>query len=514
MDSAKHPWTLDNPAHGWFGLSSCARIRVGEQTRAVAVAEVVAPTETAGGARDLMVALVRAGVTATCSAADRPRYGHLEVDSNLPDARIALGGPDDNAFTAAVLAAADPAYAAEVKRQLAQGQARVFVPAARDLDAVWVPDADLRGVLELPVLIVAGDGAVEAVVSDLDDAEIAVAQDVPADCGEFQARTVALINRGVPGFAVERDGTLHASLMRSCTGWPSGVWIDPPQRKAPDGSNFQLQHWTHSFDFALVSGSGDWRHIGMPSRSAEFNHPLTGVAITGGSAGLAADGSLLSIEPAGVVALGALKAAGNPTAVGSATAVDAADVTVRLVETLGAPARARIATSIGSVTEVSAADLLEVPRRSDGDPLDLHGYQIATLATHFDAEKIIDASGEQLAPDAEPAQPSTPATGCTTVARPRWAACPPSRTCILRPSPPDPANRYDCDSPWPATAAMPPSPERYGSANPGGGRRVRPPGCGRRAATAKEPSICRRVDTATPPSPSAFPMTPPRGITR
>ena len=47
--------------------------------------------------------------------------------------------------------------------------------------------------------------------------------------------------------------------MRSCTGWPSGIWIDEPRRTAPDGSNFQLQHWTHDFDYALVCGDGDWR---------------------------------------------------------------------------------------------------------------------------------------------------------------------------------------------------------------------------------------------------------------
>ncbi len=95
VDTAEHPWTLDNPAYGWFGLSSAARVRVGDGVRAVSVAEVVAPTEAMGGllARDLVVALVRAGVTATCSSADKPRYGHLGVDSNLPDARIALGGP-------------------------------------------------------------------------------------------------------------------------------------------------------------------------------------------------------------------------------------------------------------------------------------------------------------------------------------------------------------------------------------------------------------------------------------
>ena len=67
--------------------------------------------------------------------------------------------------------------------------------------------------------------------------------------------------------------------MRSCTGWPSGVWIDPqPRRTAPDGSNFQLQHWTHTFDYALVSGDGDWRSAAVPARSAEFSHPLLAVA--------------------------------------------------------------------------------------------------------------------------------------------------------------------------------------------------------------------------------------------
>ena len=66
-----------------------------------------------------MVALVRAGVTATCSGADQPRYGHLDVDSNLPDVRIALGGPARNAFAKAVLAEADPVYTDELDRQLA-----------------------------------------------------------------------------------------------------------------------------------------------------------------------------------------------------------------------------------------------------------------------------------------------------------------------------------------------------------------------------------------------------------
>ena len=117
----------------------------------------------------------------------------------------------------------------------------------------------------------------------------------------------------MPGFAVESDGTLHTSLMRSCTGWPSGTWIDPPRRTAPDGSNFQLQHWTHTFDYALVSGDGDWRQADIPARSAEFSHPLLAVAGNARAAGgLPAWGSLLEIEPAGKVAARRAQGGGQP----------------------------------------------------------------------------------------------------------------------------------------------------------------------------------------------------------
>ncbi len=406
IDSAEHPWTLDNPAHGWFGLSSAARIRVGADKRAVSVAEVVVPAEDTPSARELMVALVRAGVTATCSSAEHPRYGNLDVDSNLPDTRIALGGPDDNAFTATVLAAAEDAYTAELQRQLsATGQARVWVPATRPLAEVWQPDADLRGVRTLPVLIVAGDGASASVVEDLDDAQIDVTQDAPSGMGAFESRTVALLNRGVPGFAVEPDQTLHSSLMRSCTGWPSGVWIDPPQRKTPDGSNFALQHWTHTFDFALISGRGDWRDTEMPSRSAEFNHPMVCVVAGEGVGSLGADGSLLRIEPAGAVNLAALKIGGNPTATGSSAAVDPGDVTIRLVETRGTTTEVSITSDVGGVSSVVSADLLETARGNGEPPLKLHGYQIATLLARLDVHAVLDADGATLAPEAESAQP-------------------------------------------------------------------------------------------------------------
>ncbi|MGA7464584.1 NEW3 domain-containing protein [Mycobacterium sp.] len=412
VDTADQPWTLDNPAYSWFGLSSAARVRVGDGARAVSVAEVVAPTERAGGllARDLVVALVRAGVTATCSSADKPRYGHLGVDSNLPDTRIALGGPGQNAFTESVLAAADPAYAREVDKQLAKtGQAKVWVPAAAPLAAGWVPGADLRDSRALPVLVIAGRddadlaAAIASVADDLADAEILVTQHAPSGLQRVEPRTVALCNRGVPSFAVETDGNLHTALMRSCTGWPSGIWIDEPRRTAPDGSNFQLQHWTHVFDYALVCGAGDWRDADVPARSAEFSRPLLAVTAPRRLGGLPATGSLLQLDPAGAVQLGALKAAGNPLAHGSARPVDPGQVAIRLVETRGGDAAVVVRSPLGTVSELRHADLLERPsRRKLGT---LHGYQIGTALARLELPKLLHAGDTALAPESENCQP-------------------------------------------------------------------------------------------------------------
>jgi hypothetical protein len=95
VDSADHWYTLDNPAHQWFGLGSVARVtdrRAGPGDR---VAEVVCPLPPNGGEllRDLLVALAAAGVTATCSQADGSRYGAIDVDSNLPDVRSRSAAP-------------------------------------------------------------------------------------------------------------------------------------------------------------------------------------------------------------------------------------------------------------------------------------------------------------------------------------------------------------------------------------------------------------------------------------
>ena len=154
-----------------------------------------------------------------------------------------------------MLDAADPGYRAEFDRQLAGGgRARLWVPDDGDARRRAEPITDLRGARDLPVLIVAGGdadqtaAALDALVADLEDGVIAVDQPAELDgpTGTTEDYTVAIINRGMPSFNVEADGNLYLSIMRSCSGWPSGVWIDPPRRSTPDGANFQFQHWSHT----------------------------------------------------------------------------------------------------------------------------------------------------------------------------------------------------------------------------------------------------------------------------
>src|SRR5271157_755222 len=393
VDSADHWYTLDNPAHQWFGMGSTARVRTGGRnglTQAIGVAEVVCPlvpNDLRDTLRELLVALAAAGVTATCSQADGSRYGAIDADSNLPDVRIAVGGPEVNPFTAEVLAAAGPGYAKALAARLAAGSgtARLWVPASRDRADAFGPDADVRGVGDLPVLIAAGAGpgelaaAVTALIGDLADAEVDIGDlaDAGSDAGSgadggdrlvpLADRSVAVLNRGTPGCVVTPDGTLHMSLMRSCSAWPSGIWIDGDRRTAPDGSSFAWQHWSHTFEYALASGPGDWRTAGFNLIAEDYNHDL--IAVTGGA--VQQPGAGLSVEPA-TVTVSALKPRGNPLAAERTKAMDAATedgtVTVRLRETSGRPTTARVRLGSGA-GELSAAWLTDLLEESDGAPL-------------------------------------------------------------------------------------------------------------------------------------------------
>lgn len=335
-DHTRAPWTLDSPCLNWFALSSTLRAALtgpdGHPAgqRALGAGEIVLPDAGApAGLRELVTALGRRGVTAAPTRPGGPRWGDLAVDSSLPDVRIALGGPAENAFTARVLAASDRMYAEAVRNHPV-----VWIPARAALREVWRPGCDLTGVRDLPVLVVTA-GATALARALVRDGRIDAHHPLPAEGAAehavFEDRTVALLGRGTPGFAVDTEGRLHSSLMRSCTGRPSGAWMDPPRRTAPDGSSFQLQHWTHVFEHALVAADGDWRAADLVRRGRAFNKPLTAVTAGPGAGPNPPARSLLAVEPADRVLVETVQRA--PTT---------GDLAVRLRETHGRPARTRI----------------------------------------------------------------------------------------------------------------------------------------------------------------------------
>jgi alpha-mannosidase len=404
VDSERFPWTLDNPANTWFGLGSTARVAVRDDSgellghRSIGVAELVYADWDAAGelGTPLAAALVRAGVTATSTIAGGPRYGDLEVDSNLPDIRVAVGGPDRNSVVAEALGW-DPAAGRELGRQLAErGVAAVWVAPRAGLREEWVPGADLRDLERLPLLVVAGADAqgdakaVDALIADLDDFSVTA---TAAGGGEalppgdaWDGRGFSILNRGTPGCVVTASGDLYMSLMRSCTGWPSGIWVDPPRRTAPDGSSFQLQRWSHTFEYAVVAGEGDWRELRLPARGHEFNHPLTArLRAEGDPESLPRNVSLLTLEPAREVLLDALKPLGSPLARGSVAPADPGrGVVVRMHEVNGRPVRARVQ-GPSEWAQGTRADVLErpgerlAPDREGVLDVGLTGFEVATV---------------------------------------------------------------------------------------------------------------------------------------
>ncbi len=383
-DSAQFPWTLDHPAAEWFGLSTTLVLEASDggpayHRQSLGVAEVVTPAGggPGGAVRDLVLALVHRGVTATTSEAPANRYGGLLGDSNLPDFRIAIGTPTENPFVAQVLEHAGQPYRGSLDRQLANhGRARLLVPAEHPLAEVWQPGADLRGPRDLPVLVVAGTtaAATEAAVVELATAVATgrVTVDQPATLVPQPAQvpgwTAALMNRGTPGFAVEVGGALNVSLLRACTGWPSGVWVDPPRRSAPDGSAFGLEHWSHVYDHALVLARGDWREAGLVAEAQAYNRPMVATLAAPHPGLLPPRARLfgLSAVPArggggsAAVVLAALKPAGNALASGDRPAGDdgPVELTLRCYEPHGQAVEVEVE-SWAAVRQASRSGLLE-----------------------------------------------------------------------------------------------------------------------------------------------------------
>ncbi len=471
-DVAEHAFTLDNPAHEWFGLGSTARAGWREpggarREAALGVAEVILPAAPApqhpdfsrnglsAALRDLVAALAGQGVTATCSRPDGPRYGSIDLDSNLPDVRIALGGPEQNPWTARVLEAAGPDAAGELSRLLATGgSARLWIPAAQSRAAAFAPGADVTGLRDLPVLVVAGPdlaAAAAAVTADLADSVIEVSALAGAGPGPDERdpvlapRSVALLNRGTPGSLVSPDGTLHIALMRSCSAWPSGVWIDGDKRTAPDGSSFGWQHWSHTFEYALAAGPGDWREAGFAVAGQEYNHDLlaceTGLHPGPGPAAA----SLCAVDLP--VMVSALKPRGNPLAAGRGGAPRREDgVTARLRDLSGRSATAARLSLFTGMTAARPVSLVEdawAPGGGDGGGRDAGAGAPLPMAADR-AEVVVPPAGTVTLGLAVPAAAGEPGpAGAAALtgpgAFPGSAGARGPRPAAAAPAPPEPA---------------------------------------------------------------------------
>lgn len=285
QDTAKLPWTQDSAAFQFVDLTVPlvieGAIGIGGDVLgrlSAGMVEIVCPrtasmTEDSHAAQ-MLLALSSVGVTASITWPDFRRFGDIAWDSNLPDLRIVVGRPDTNEFTAHVLSQAGRAVESELRDWVDNHGWTVAL----------LPRLELGLPEELPIILVWGkDADREAEACEHVAAQVrhlrrigclvpsALRETMPP--GEPANYGVALINRGTVSHCCYADGTLTMALMRSCSGWPSGTWIDEPRRTAPDGSGFQLEHWAHSCRYALVTHDGHLQDAALSRRGYEFNHP-------------------------------------------------------------------------------------------------------------------------------------------------------------------------------------------------------------------------------------------------
>ena len=193
------PWTTPPTAGSGCRRRCGCGSAAASVARAISVAEVVAPARTdaasdAAGARPDGRA-GRAPASPPRAPAPTSRATATSPSTRTcPMCGSALGGPDENAFTAAVLGGGRPRHTAEWIRGSSRPlRARFGCPLGADgCDGCPVPTCGCRA---LPVCRCRQrrrrTRAVAALIDDLADAEIVVDQDAPARSSDFESRTVA-----------------------------------------------------------------------------------------------------------------------------------------------------------------------------------------------------------------------------------------------------------------------------------------------------------------------------------
>ena len=359
VDVAEDPWTLDQACHRWVDLSStCVVETSGGGRTAFGVADVVlppAPTDDERRAANRFVlALARSGVTSTLREAGTRPYGDLAFDSNVPDLRIFLGRDrkDHTALNGAAIS------------------------------TVLVDVDDIRGAC-------ARLDAEHIVRVPHDDARLLGPP--PPTHG------VAVINRGPVSVHVSKDGTIGLNLMRSCTSWPSGLWIDAPDRRHPDGSPLGAMHGSHTFSYTVLPHEGDWRAAHV-SRVAQEEHHDPAVTLEAAHEGvLPATGSFLEISEDDVLLL-ALKPAGFPHARWRTPPVSTGTrrtIVARLRNSSDREITTTLRTRHSLLAARTTNALEEEP--SDGRALPVAvGATTVTLAPHAFATLLLDVEGAEV----------------------------------------------------------------------------------------------------------------------
>jgi alpha-mannosidase len=192
--------------------------------------------------------------------------------------------------------------------------------------------------------------------------------------------------------------------MRACSSWPCGVWIDGDKRATPDGSSFAFQHWSHTFEYALAAGSGDWRSAGFPLAGEDYNHDLLACETGLHDGPLPATASLAAADPPTAV-LSALKPLGNPLypVASVASAGRERDVVVRLRDVSGQPGPT--SASVTLLTGVAAASGTGPCEEAGGLPLPVRDGAAAVQLPPAGTVTMVITPGRALAPAASPGAP-------------------------------------------------------------------------------------------------------------
>ncbi len=283
-------WAVDT----WGGLECPLVFRLtngqSELHRSVSIGEIVIPDQPDKPTRDaidrLVPLLAKYGVTSVVTKADGRRSGDWMKDGSRPDFRILLG--KGNPLTNRLLASTDCK--------------------ADALKPVWIDLASDEPGLDLPAVILPSTPDSLNEILDGWDAQVQSnppAIDIDGQChinerpkeSDYQKFSAgcAVIVKGTPSLQVLEDGTISLGLFRSSSASPGGGWVDGPPVRMPDGSCFEHEHWTHTFEYRLMPHDGDWRDAGVHESALEFNHPLEASVTEKPTGDLQSSGSFIDI---------------------------------------------------------------------------------------------------------------------------------------------------------------------------------------------------------------------------